>query len=147
MRDSRGQYFLWSEKFTSLNKLVDFYRTSSISKTREIYLNDGGPDAKVSPLVLSVKTGFTWFFCKNKLFTVLKHTLTTSSGWILLFSPLCSTSCVAAGEEGKFTWAAEHGGDDRSFTTKSFGPATQPSGECLTFSDPEFKKRLWRYYS
>ncbi|CAF89440.1 unnamed protein product, partial [Tetraodon nigroviridis] len=41
MRDSRGQYFLWSEKFTSLNKLVDFYRTSSISKTREIYLNDG----------------------------------------------------------------------------------------------------------
>uniref|UniRef100_H2T0E6 GRB2 related adaptor protein 2a n=1 Tax=Takifugu rubripes TaxID=31033 RepID=H2T0E6_TAKRU len=41
MRDSRGQYFLWSKKFTSLNKLVDFYKTASISKTREIYLNDG----------------------------------------------------------------------------------------------------------
>uniref|UniRef100_H3D112 Osteoclast-stimulating factor 1 n=1 Tax=Tetraodon nigroviridis TaxID=99883 RepID=H3D112_TETNG len=58
MRDSRGQYFLWSEKFTSLNKLVDFYRTSSISKTREIYLNDGGPGSKASPLLQTVKTGF-----------------------------------------------------------------------------------------
>lgn len=56
MRDSRGQYFLWSEKFTSLNKLVDFYRTSSISKTRDIYLNDGGPDVKASPLLQSVKS-------------------------------------------------------------------------------------------
>ncbi|CAG02212.1 unnamed protein product, partial [Tetraodon nigroviridis] len=58
MRDSRGQYFLWSEKFTSLNKLVDFYRTSSISKTREIYLNDGGPGSKASPLLQTqVKRG------------------------------------------------------------------------------------------
>lgn len=41
LRDNKGQYFLWSEKFTSLNKLVEFYKTTSISKTREIYLNDG----------------------------------------------------------------------------------------------------------
>ncbi|KAM3597426.1 uncharacterized protein V6R79_004410 [Siganus canaliculatus] len=41
MKDSKGQYFLWSEKFSSLNKLVEFYRVTSISKTREIYLNDG----------------------------------------------------------------------------------------------------------
>ncbi|XP_056871877.1 GRB2-related adapter protein 2a isoform X4 [Takifugu flavidus] len=57
MRDSRGQYFLWSKKFTSLNKLVDFYKTASISKTREIYLNDGGPDSRAPPLVQSVKRG------------------------------------------------------------------------------------------
>ncbi|MEQ2219605.1 GRB2- adapter protein 2 [Xenoophorus captivus] len=38
MRDSKGQYFLWSEKFTSLNKLVEFYKTNSISKTRQICL-------------------------------------------------------------------------------------------------------------
>lgn len=129
MRDTHGQYFLWSEKFTSLNKLVDFYRISSISKTREIYLNDGGPDIKASPLVQSVKTISTWFFSENNF---LNHQQR--------LKPLFSTSCVAAGEEGKFTWAAEHGGDDdRSFTTKSFGPATQPSGECLTLSDLEFK--------
>uniref|UniRef100_A0A8C6UUU8 Osteoclast-stimulating factor 1 n=1 Tax=Neogobius melanostomus TaxID=47308 RepID=A0A8C6UUU8_9GOBI len=43
MRDNKGQYFLWSEKFTSLNKLVEYYKSSTISKTREIYLNDGSP--------------------------------------------------------------------------------------------------------
>ncbi|KAM9843639.1 GRB2-related adapter protein 2a isoform 2-T3 [Aulostomus maculatus] len=46
MRDNKGQYFLWSKKFTSLNKLVEFYKTTSISKTREIYLNDGSPDSR-----------------------------------------------------------------------------------------------------
>ncbi|XP_029946135.1 GRB2-related adaptor protein 2-like isoform X4 [Salarias fasciatus] len=46
MRDNKGQYFLWSEKFTSLNKLVEFYKSTSISKTREIYLNDGSRDSR-----------------------------------------------------------------------------------------------------
>ncbi|XP_029506779.1 growth factor receptor-bound protein 2-like [Oncorhynchus nerka] len=44
MKDSKGHYFLWSEKFTSLNKLVDFYKNTSISKTRDIYLRDGSRD-------------------------------------------------------------------------------------------------------
>ncbi|XP_061837478.1 GRB2-related adapter protein 2-like [Nerophis lumbriciformis] len=39
-RDRQGHYFLWSEMFTSLNKLVDFYKTTSISKTSQIYLHD-----------------------------------------------------------------------------------------------------------
>uniref|UniRef100_A0A3B4ACQ6 Osteoclast-stimulating factor 1 n=1 Tax=Periophthalmus magnuspinnatus TaxID=409849 RepID=A0A3B4ACQ6_9GOBI len=46
MRDNKGQYFLWSEKFTSLNKLVEYYKTSTISKTKEIYLNDGTPGTR-----------------------------------------------------------------------------------------------------
>ncbi|KAL3986635.1 KRAB domain-containing zinc finger protein [Sarotherodon galilaeus] len=41
MRDNKGQYFLWQEKFTSLNKLVEFYKSNTISKSRVIYLNDG----------------------------------------------------------------------------------------------------------
>lgn len=56
MRDNKGQYFLWSEKFSSLNKLVDFYRTRSISKTREIYLNDGSWDSQ-TPTTAPVKRG------------------------------------------------------------------------------------------
>ncbi|KAM6957223.1 GRB2-related adapter protein 2a [Aplochiton taeniatus] len=40
MKDSKGQYFLWNDKFTSLNKLVEFYKTTSISKQREILLRD-----------------------------------------------------------------------------------------------------------
>ncbi|XP_069021527.1 GRB2-related adapter protein 2a [Embiotoca jacksoni] len=56
MRDNKGQYYLWSEKFTSLNKLVEFYKTMSISKTREIYLDDGSPDYR-SPSAAQVKRG------------------------------------------------------------------------------------------
>ncbi|XP_028310078.1 GRB2-related adapter protein 2a isoform X2 [Gouania willdenowi] len=56
MRDNKGQYFLWSEKFTSLNELVEFYKTKSISKTREIYLNDGSGNMN-SSMVQSIKRG------------------------------------------------------------------------------------------
>ncbi|XP_047657052.1 growth factor receptor-bound protein 2-like [Tachysurus fulvidraco] len=41
LKDKKGQYYLWTEKFMSLNKLVDFYKTSSISKQKEIFLRDG----------------------------------------------------------------------------------------------------------
>ncbi|XP_037648274.1 GRB2-related adapter protein 2a [Sebastes umbrosus] len=57
MKDNKGQYFLWSEKFTSLNKLVNFYKSTSISKTREIYLNDGSSDSKSPSVVQAVKRG------------------------------------------------------------------------------------------
>ncbi|XP_075942692.1 GRB2-related adapter protein 2a [Anarhichas minor] len=57
MKDNKGHYFLWSEKFTSLNKLVEFYKSTSISKTREIYLNDGSSDSRSSSVVQSVKRG------------------------------------------------------------------------------------------
>ncbi|KAM4716840.1 GRB2-related adapter protein 2a [Anableps anableps] len=56
MRDNKGQYFLWSEKFTSLNKLVEFYKTTSISKTRQIFLYDGTSDAR-NPPTPQVKRG------------------------------------------------------------------------------------------
>ncbi|MCJ8739710.1 hypothetical protein PDJAM_G00050330 [Pangasius djambal] len=49
MKDNRGHYYLWSEKFTSLNKLVEFYRTSSISKQREIFLRDGSREEPRDP--------------------------------------------------------------------------------------------------
>ncbi|KAJ8406655.1 hypothetical protein AAFF_G00295710 [Aldrovandia affinis] len=43
MKDSKGQYYLWEERFSSLNKLVEFYKTNSVSKQRQIYLSDGEP--------------------------------------------------------------------------------------------------------
>lgn len=55
MKDNKGQYFLWSEKFTSLNKLVEFYKATSISKTREIYLNDGSLDNKSPSVTQTVR--------------------------------------------------------------------------------------------
>lgn len=40
MRDSRGQYYLWSEKFLSLNKLVDHYKKNSVSKLSQTFLQE-----------------------------------------------------------------------------------------------------------
>ncbi|XP_036960801.1 GRB2-related adaptor protein 2-like isoform X1 [Acanthopagrus latus] len=40
LRDSRGQYYLWTEKFPSLNQLVEHYKTNSISKQSQIFLKD-----------------------------------------------------------------------------------------------------------
>ncbi|XP_071398470.1 GRB2-related adapter protein 2a [Centroberyx affinis] len=57
MKDTKGQYFLWSEKFPSLNKLVDFYKTTSISKQREIFLDDGSLDTKSPSTATPLKRG------------------------------------------------------------------------------------------
>ncbi|CAO2601753.1 GRB2-related adaptor protein 2 [Lemmus lemmus] len=46
MRDNKGNYFLWTEKFPSLNKLVDYYRTTSISKQKQIFLRDGTKEVR-----------------------------------------------------------------------------------------------------
>ena len=40
LRDGAGKYFLWVVKFNSLNQLVDYHRTSSVSRTQTIYLRD-----------------------------------------------------------------------------------------------------------
>ncbi|KAJ8251549.1 hypothetical protein GJAV_G00222540 [Gymnothorax javanicus] len=44
MMDHKGHYFLWTEKFTSLNKMVEYYKTNSISRQRQIFLRDGARD-------------------------------------------------------------------------------------------------------
>ncbi|XP_027138172.1 GRB2-related adapter protein 2b isoform X2 [Larimichthys crocea] len=40
MRNSRGQYYLWSEKFPSLNQLVEYYKKNSVSKQSQMFLKD-----------------------------------------------------------------------------------------------------------
>ncbi|NWS70621.1 GRAP protein, partial [Crotophaga sulcirostris] len=40
LRERNGRYFLWEEKFNSLNELVDFYRTTTIAKKEQIFLRD-----------------------------------------------------------------------------------------------------------
>lgn len=49
MKDKAGQYYLWTDKFTSLNKLVEHYKITSISKQREIFLRDGSGDEPRAP--------------------------------------------------------------------------------------------------
>ncbi|KAI5934749.1 GRB2-related adapter protein isoform X1 [Manis javanica] len=43
LREASGKYFLWEEKFNSLNELVDFYHTTTIAKKRQIFLRDEEP--------------------------------------------------------------------------------------------------------
>ena len=40
LRDGAENYFLWMMRCNSLNQLVDYHRTSSISRTQIIYLRD-----------------------------------------------------------------------------------------------------------
>ncbi|XP_072916340.1 GRB2-related adapter protein-like isoform X1 [Hemitrygon akajei] len=47
LRDNEGKYYLWEEKFHSLNELVDFYRTTTIAKKQQIFLRDTKPDEEV----------------------------------------------------------------------------------------------------
>ncbi|NWT73507.1 GRAP protein, partial [Prunella himalayana] len=47
LRERNGKYFLWEEKFNSLNELVDFYRMTTISKEQQIFLWDEDQTQKV----------------------------------------------------------------------------------------------------
>uniref|UniRef100_A0A3B4Y7J2 Osteoclast-stimulating factor 1 n=1 Tax=Seriola lalandi dorsalis TaxID=1841481 RepID=A0A3B4Y7J2_SERLL len=40
LQDGRGQYKLWSEKFPSLNQLVEFYKKNTVSKHTQIFLQE-----------------------------------------------------------------------------------------------------------
>ncbi|XP_039263202.1 growth factor receptor-bound protein 2-like isoform X2 [Styela clava] len=40
LRDGAGKYFLWVVKFNSLNDLIDYHRTQTISRTQKILLKD-----------------------------------------------------------------------------------------------------------
>lgn len=44
LRDQSGKFFLWIVKFNSLNELVDYHRTSSVSRSHDIKLKDMRPD-------------------------------------------------------------------------------------------------------
>lgn len=50
LRDGAGRYFLWIVKFDSLNQLVEYHRTSSISRTERIYLRDPIQHIQVLPV-------------------------------------------------------------------------------------------------
>lgn len=47
LRERNGKYFLWEEKFNSLNELVDFYRTTTIAKKQQIFLRDDDQSQEV----------------------------------------------------------------------------------------------------
>lgn len=44
LRDNSGKFFLWVVKFNSLNELVDYHRSASVSRSQDIKLKDMQPE-------------------------------------------------------------------------------------------------------
>ena len=44
LRDAQGKFFLWVVKFNSLNELVEYHRTASVSRSQEVKLRDMIPE-------------------------------------------------------------------------------------------------------
>jgi len=44
LRDAAGKFFLWVVKFNSLNELVEYHRTSSVSRSQDVKLRDLLPE-------------------------------------------------------------------------------------------------------
>lgn len=44
LRDNQGKFFLWVVKFNSLNELVDYHRTASVSRSQDVKLRDMVPE-------------------------------------------------------------------------------------------------------
>lgn len=40
LRDGQGKYYLWCVKFNSVNEIIDYHRTNSVSRTQTILLQD-----------------------------------------------------------------------------------------------------------
>uniref|UniRef100_A0A8B9H692 GRB2 related adaptor protein 2b n=1 Tax=Astyanax mexicanus TaxID=7994 RepID=A0A8B9H692_ASTMX len=59
LQDKKGQYFLWDMKFTSLNKLVDYYTHNSISKQSCVRLFTEQPVSRIKRTMDDQKP----FFC------------------------------------------------------------------------------------
>lgn len=44
LRDAQGKFFLWVVKFNSLNELVEYHRTASVSRSQDVKLKDMVPE-------------------------------------------------------------------------------------------------------
>ncbi|KAF4526279.1 hypothetical protein B566_EDAN010989 [Ephemera danica] len=49
LRDAQGKYYLWVVKFNSLNELVEYHRTNTVSRSQDIKLRDARPERRPEP--------------------------------------------------------------------------------------------------
>nr|CAD7262139.1 unnamed protein product [Timema shepardi]CAD7568859.1 unnamed protein product [Timema californicum] len=54
LRDAQGKFFLWVVKFNSLNELVEYHRTASVSRSQDVKLRDMVPE-EVRPITTSLE--------------------------------------------------------------------------------------------
>lgn len=58
LRDAQGKFFLWVVKFNSLNELVDYHRSTSVSRSQDIKLRDMVPEEVIFSLIFSTNQPF-----------------------------------------------------------------------------------------
>ncbi|CAH1179776.1 unnamed protein product [Phaedon cochleariae] len=57
LRDASGKFFLWVVKFNSLNELVEYHRTASVSRSQDVKLRDMVAEEE-SPILMFGQNGF-----------------------------------------------------------------------------------------
>lgn len=50
LRDAQGKFFLWVVKFASLNELVEYHRTATVSRSQDVKLKDMVPEEVSGPV-------------------------------------------------------------------------------------------------
>lgn len=61
LRDAQGKFFLWVVKFNSLNELVEYHRTASVSRSQDVKLRDMVPEEVIALHILIIKIILTSF--------------------------------------------------------------------------------------
>lgn len=51
LRDAQGKFFLWVVKFNSLNELVEYHRTASVSRSQDVKLRDMVPEEVITSCI------------------------------------------------------------------------------------------------
>uniref|UniRef100_A0A670JJ55 GRB2 related adaptor protein n=1 Tax=Podarcis muralis TaxID=64176 RepID=A0A670JJ55_PODMU len=75
LREKKGKYHLWDEKFNSINELVDFYRTTTIAKKAQIFLRDHAemqePKFVQAQFNFTAKSPSQLSFCRGDVLEIL----------------------------------------------------------------------------
>ena len=87
LRDGAGKYFLWVVKFDSLNDLVRYHRTASVSRSQTIYLQDM---VRVSLVTLILKLHINAYPYESD--SVMLHVLIC---WVLYYYFLLQPKVIA----------------------------------------------------
>jgi len=58
LRDNNGKYFLWCVKFNSLNELVNYHRSASVSRSHTILLRDMDTDTTTTTTLVQAMFDF-----------------------------------------------------------------------------------------
>ncbi|XP_061191868.1 growth factor receptor-bound protein 2-like isoform X3 [Saccostrea echinata] len=79
LRDGEGKYYLWVEKYNSVNELIEFHKTSSVVRGQNIKLVELGQKKRATAQYeFKAETEEELGFCKGDVVTILEE---VDSNW------------------------------------------------------------------